>query len=63
MSNKSDCLIVGYDESDNHDYTCLTVTRRVSKDRMVVVKTIFGKEAEELYKYLIKDKPAQVVDI
>lgn len=63
MLNKSESLIIGYDESDTADYTCLTVARRVSKDRMEVVNTFFGKEAEELYEWLTKERPAQVTNI
>jgi hypothetical protein len=30
---------------------------------MIIVNTFFGKEAEELYEHLTKERPAQVIDI
>jgi hypothetical protein len=58
MPNISETYLIGYDQSDNSDYSCLTIVKRVDKDRLVVVNTFLGKEAEELYNKLIHGKPS-----
>ena len=63
MPNISDCLIIGYDQSNDLDMSCLSVAKRISKDRMVILNTFFGKEAEELYERLTKERPAQVIEV
>lgn len=63
MPNISDCLIIGYDQSNDLDMSCLSVVKRISKDRMVILNTFFGKEAEELYERLTKERPAQVIEV
>lgn len=63
MSNSNECLIIGYDQTDDLDMTCLTVAKRINKDRMIIVNTFFGKEAEELYETLTKERPSQIIHI
>lgn len=59
MPNISETYLIGYDQSDTGDCPCLTVVKRIiDKDRLTVVNTFLGKEAEELYKHLIHTKPA-----
>ena len=63
MPNISECFLIGYDKSDGRDYSCLTVVKRVSKDRLVVVNTFFGKEADEIYEKMVTDNPNAIIDI
>lgn len=58
MPNISETYLIGYDQSEGNDYPCLTVVKRVSKDRLTVVNTFIGKEAEELYNKLVHGTPA-----
>jgi hypothetical protein len=57
MPGISETYLIGYDQSDNSDYSCLTVIKRVDKDRLVVVNTFLGNEAEDLYNRLIHTEP------
>lgn len=63
MPNISESFLIGYDKSDGRDYSCLTVVKRVSKERLVVVNTLFGKEADEMYEKLVTENPNPIIHI
>lgn len=57
MINISESFTIGYDQADGTDTACLTVVKRLSKDRLTVANTFFGEEAAELYKKLTETRP------
>ena len=57
MSKISETYLIGYDQSGKSEYACLTIVKRVDKDRLVVVNTFLGKEAEELHNKLVFNNP------
>jgi hypothetical protein len=63
MPNISESFLIGYDKSDGRDYSCLTVVKRVSKERLIVVNTLFGKEADEMYEKLVTENPNPIIHI
>lgn len=48
-----DCLIIGYDESEETDHICLTVVRRVNGITHVI-NQVYDEEAKQIYNKLIK---------
>ena len=49
--DKSETLLVGYDSSNGVDVSALSVTRW-SGGKMIHIKTLLGKEAEDMYDQL-----------
>lgn len=47
-----DCLIIGYDESEETDHICLTVVRRVN-GITYVLNQLYDEEAKQIYSKLI----------
>ena len=46
-----DTLTIGYDRSEQNDISTLTVAR-VRAGRVCVVKSVYGEEAEQIYREL-----------
>ena len=49
--DKSETLLIGFDSSNGEDVSALSVTRW-SGGKMVYIKTLLGKEAEDMYDQL-----------
>lgn len=53
MENE-DCLIIGYDVSENKDHTSLIIARPMQNTRgMLILNEFIDQEAEKIYKKLI----------
>lgn len=53
MENE-DCLIIGYDMSENKDHTTLIVARPIQNTRgMLILNEFIDEEAKEIHKKLI----------
>ena len=49
--DKSETLLVGYDSSNGVDVSALSIAR-LSGGKMTYIKTLIGKEAEDMYNQL-----------
>lgn len=49
--DKSETLLVGYDSSNGVDVSALSITRW-SGGKMIHIKTLLGKEAEDMYEQM-----------
>ena len=50
-----DTLTIGYDRSEQNDISTMTVAR-VRAGRVCVVKSVYGEEAERIYKELTEER-------
>lgn len=48
---RRDCLIVGYDSTEEKDLTGLSIGRK-TENGIEIINTVFGEKAEKLYNYL-----------
>ena len=54
---KSDCLVIGYD-SNEKDFSVLTIMRRRPDSKYEAINSYFGNEADDIYKMLVSRKGA-----
>lgn len=54
--NKSESLIIGYDESDGRDNTVLIVGRKKKGQEVEVINAFQGEEAYWMYQKLVTKK-------
>lgn len=60
--NKSESLIIGYDESNGKDNTVLIVGRKKKGQEVEVINAFQGKEAYWMYQKLVTKKVKKVKD-
>lgn len=54
----SDCLVIGYERSDNSDVASLIIARRAPRNGgLTVINSYYGEEAIVMYEKLVTENP------